>query len=94
MKTLEQIIEEAGNTHWNEDVKTGISYKTVNAIKVDNLKSQILAWVESEIIGEDESIGLPVTQAQEQDNYNKKQRNKLRIKQRQAIKQFREGIKE
>ncbi len=46
---------------------------------------EIIREICEQMIGEYEHIGLPTTQAQEQSNYNKKQRNELRKELRQRL---------
>lgn len=94
MNTLDEILTRLENSVERDIVlrqvgqtqRQGRSPKSIHA----EAKAEIIKAIEK-IIGEDEFVGLPTTQEQEQNNYNKKVRNTLRTDMRQAIKEWSES---
>ena len=68
-----------------EEWKEFVGHKSWNAEKI---AIDLIRAVGEELIKNDEAVGLPVTQKQEQSNYDKKQRNKLRKEQRQKLEEI------
>lgn len=92
LREFERILKQVCIEAQNNEFITPIVFRQSRKVEdlLDMYKHTILEEVEEKVIGKRERTGLPVTQAQEQNSYNKLQRNTLRAEQRKKLDEMRE----